>query len=316
MNELVSVVMSTYNEKNNELKESINSILNQTYSNIELIIVNDNPENKSINKFLQELKKTNKEIVLITNSENLGLAKSLNKAIDLARGSYIARMDADDISFRDRIKKQVDFLQDNNLDMLASNRVDIDEEGNIISGKSSLPHSTNIINLLPIGNFITHPTVLIKSDVIKSLGGYRNFKSAQDYDLWLRLLSENYKIGILDEPLIYYRLRNSGISNSDKFRQYLYTKYQQKLYKERINENIDSFSEYNLELYLRGNKYYNFEYKEKFNSSNKSLEYGFILIKKKIYIKGIKLVIKSVLQNRHVANKFIDTLKYKIKLSI
>ena len=107
---LVSVIMSNYNTPEEYLRESIESILNQTYSHIEFIIVDDCSTDNSLN-VIKSYK--DDRIVLIENTENLGLTKSLNKALKQAKGEFVARMDADDISLPTRFEKQVAFLKQN-----------------------------------------------------------------------------------------------------------------------------------------------------------------------------------------------------------
>ncbi|HDL4956660.1 TPA: glycosyltransferase, partial [Mannheimia haemolytica] len=98
MNKKISVVMSTYNEPVEWVEKSIRSILNQTYDNIEVIVICDNPDNKGIVDLLNLIKEGDNRVVLHFNERNKGLIYSLNKAINLSSGEYIARMDADDIS--------------------------------------------------------------------------------------------------------------------------------------------------------------------------------------------------------------------------
>ena len=101
---LFSVLMSTYNETTKELDESINSILQQTYSNFEFLIINDNPNNYELEKTLKSYKDS--RIKIIHNEENLGLVKSLNNGLKYCNGQYVARMDADDISCPSRIQDE------------------------------------------------------------------------------------------------------------------------------------------------------------------------------------------------------------------
>ena len=132
MCELVSVVMSVYNEPVDYVTKAIESILNQTWENIEFIIVMDNPSNAELGELIKSYGAQYNNIFIMENEKNMGLPYSLNRAISKASGKYIARMDADDISFPERIEEEVLFLKKNNYDMVASNRIDIDEEGNII----------------------------------------------------------------------------------------------------------------------------------------------------------------------------------------
>lgn len=309
MGKLVSVVMSIYNETETELKQAIESILNQTYKQIEIILIVDNPNSYEIKEILNEYRRAN--VKIIYNDKNIGLAKSLNKGINEAQGYYIARMDADDISVSNRIERQVDFMTKNDVDMVATNRIDIDEEGNITNRKGQLPQR-DIERILTIGNFITHPTVLIKREVINKLGGYRNFSSSQDYDLWLRLVSYNYKIGILDEPLLYYRNRQLGISNRDKYKQYLFNKYQKKLYKMRSKNNKDNFSVSELEQFLRRHHYYNDSNKQKFNLGINLFNKGVSQIRMKKYVKGSKLILQSLFIHKEIKFYINNTARYII----
>lgn len=114
----ISVIMSAYNESFDELSRSIDSIINQTYKNIEFIIVSDNPENKEIKKAVQVA--NDQRIKYLENKENVGLVQSLNRAISEATGSIITRMDADDISKKTRLKDELQYMQQNNLDIVGT----------------------------------------------------------------------------------------------------------------------------------------------------------------------------------------------------
>ena len=128
----VSVIMSVYNGEK-YLKEAINSILNQTFKDYEFIIVNDASTDKSI-KILEEYAKKDNRIGLIHNEKNIGLTRSLNKAIKSANGAYIARQDADDISLPPRLEEEVNFLDKHpTVGLVGSYAWMIDEKGKILS---------------------------------------------------------------------------------------------------------------------------------------------------------------------------------------
>lgn len=246
---MISVLMSVYNEELDWLKESVESILRQSYSNFEFIIVIDNPcISDVLKKYLEDMKEKDSRIFIHYNTENLGLMNSLNIGLGLAKGEYIARMDADDISKEYRFKVELEYLKRNKVDMVSSNRIFIDERGReILKG---YPINKQPKKCLPYTNLIVHSSVLIRTEVLKKLGGYRKFYNSEDYDLWLRVISNNYEIGIINQYLIYYRIRKSSMSNKNQLEQYFINIYQRKLYKERIKTGTDSFSEKNLKAYI------------------------------------------------------------------
>ena len=110
---MISVIMSTYKEIINHLDKAIDSILNQTIQEIEFIIIVDDPTNNTLIDYIQKKAREDSRIHYFVNDKNLGLAKSLNKAIQLSSGEYIARMDADDISYLDRLESELKLLKEN-----------------------------------------------------------------------------------------------------------------------------------------------------------------------------------------------------------
>lgn len=246
---MISVVMSVYNERIDWLKAAVNSVLNQTYTDFEFIIIIDNPAlNNEAVSFLNDAAEHDSRIQLYFNEKNIGLMRSLNVGINLACGEFIARMDADDISLPDRFEKEIAFLTANGYDMVSANRIDIDEDGHEVS--RSIHIMNNPEKHLPYSNFIVHPSVIVRTDVMKKLGGYREFYNSEDYDMWLRMLSAGYRIGILEEYVIYYRIRQTSMSMRNKLESYYITKYQQDLYWERVRTGSDSFSLENFKAYM------------------------------------------------------------------
>ena len=246
---MISIVMSVYNEKLEWLEEAVESILLQTYSDFEFIIVVDNPAlPEHLRSYIENKKKQDSRIVVIYNETNLGLALSLNKGISIARGEYIARMDADDIALPERLQCEIDYLEKNGVDMVSTNAIIIDEASREIKKREANPE--NPMLTLRYSNPIVHPSVLIRSDVIRNVGGYRNFKRSQDYDLWLRLMTSGYQIRIMDAYLMKYRVRSTSITKEGRLEQYYINLYQKRLYKERTQKGTDSFSEDHLTAYL------------------------------------------------------------------
>ena len=119
--DLVSVLMSTYKEPVSWIEKSVESILSQTYTNIEYVIVIDDPTNKEVVDFLNRKEESDSRIVLVKNEKNIGLVDSLNKGLEYCSGSYIARMDADDISMQNRIEKRMELAKKECADIVGAN---------------------------------------------------------------------------------------------------------------------------------------------------------------------------------------------------
>ena len=126
--EKISVIMSVYNEKERELKAAIDSILGQTYQNLEFIIILDNPLNKELQIVIEDYAKKDSRIRFFINKQNMGLVRSLNKALKYVTGRFIARMDADDVSLKSRLADQLDYLKKNNADFVFAGIEYIDED--------------------------------------------------------------------------------------------------------------------------------------------------------------------------------------------
>lgn len=203
---MVSVVMGIYNEKNKEhVKQAITSILDQNFSDFELIICDDGSE-VTFYQWLKSYCEKDARIVLIRKEQNEGLASALNTGIHKARGKYLARMDADDISKPERFEKQVDFLEKNKAYALVGCNADyIDEHG--IWGVRKLVEKPQKRDFLRTSPFI-HPSIMIRMDVIKKLRGYstKNFVlRTEDYELFMRMYAAGYYGYNLQEILFQYR---------------------------------------------------------------------------------------------------------------
>lgn len=211
----ISVIMSVYNEKEIWLKKAVDSVLAQTYKNFEFIIVLDNPGNTKLKTIIEEYKKKDNRIIFLINDINLGLARSLNKGIKISKGSYIARMDADDICTNDRFEKQLKYFNLNkNIDLLTTKAYFIDEKNKVIGKSTVFNNSEQLEKSLRYKNRLIHPTWMIKSSTIRNINGYNNVPYAEDYDLAYRLVLGGYKIDQINEFCLYYRIRLNGISRS------------------------------------------------------------------------------------------------------
>jgi len=207
---LVSVVLPVYGYSK-YLKESIDSILNQSLKDLELIIVEDPKENKFENEKLIKSYK-DKRIKYIRNKSKLGLVNSLNIGISISNSKYIARQDADDISLPDRLLKQYNFLNEKKAAVVGGSMVIIDEKGNTKGYRKYPTDYLTIKKNILLRDLIAHPTVMFDKKVISSLGNY-NFKMlhVEDYDLWLKIINKEYKIYNLQDYLIKYRYHKETI---------------------------------------------------------------------------------------------------------
>lgn len=198
--EKVSVILAFFNNEKTIIK-SINSIFNQSYKNIELILVDDGSSDNSLNLIKKKFK--TKKIKIFLNKQNKGLAYSLNKGINKSKCNLIFRMDADDISKKNRIAKQVNYMKKNpNISLLGTNAYYFDGEG--VYGKSNVKISDQKIkkNILYKNEFI-HSSVVFRKMFFKKLGGYnKSLKRGQDHDLWIR--GKNFNYANIKEPLVYH----------------------------------------------------------------------------------------------------------------
>ncbi|MCG9494124.1 glycosyltransferase family 2 protein [Acinetobacter lactucae] len=214
---LVSVVLPAYNAEL-YLKEAIDSVLAQTCTDFELIILNDGSVDRTEEIILSY---SDSRIVYVKNEQNLGLIGTLNKGINLAKGKYIARMDADDICLPERFEKQINFLENNNDYIICGTAAyRFYSNYNLNNNIFRVPKSDELIRLKMLFNspFI-HPSIMMRSSIVKEkmLNFDIQYKYAEDYKFWSQLLKYG-KAYNLQEKLLYYRLTPNSqtvIGNSD-----------------------------------------------------------------------------------------------------
>ena len=200
----VSVVMSCFNEEK-YAPLAIQSILDQTFSNFEFIIVNDGSSDNT-EVILQEMVEKDPRIIYVNNNENLGLSASLNKGIRLARASLIARMDADDIADQQRLQKQLAFMKDNHHVDILGTAVKIRKNKRDII-RSCPEFHDEIITRVFKKPLVFHPTIMIRKKVYQEYGFYdESLKWAEDADLWYRIY-DKVRFHNLQEALLTYRLK-------------------------------------------------------------------------------------------------------------
>ncbi len=222
----LSVVMSTYNESEQHLRGAVESILNQTFTDFEFLIVLDNPNNQQLATILTEYASRDSRINLIRNEQNLGLVRSLNKALQHATGEFIARMDADDFSYPERLALELEYLQSHSLDIIGGLIHRMDEEGSVLPNSGTRHYSPKqITHLLNYGSYLPHPTWMVRKHVYDALGGYREMPKCEDYDLLLRARNAGFKIGLCDHFVLNYRITSTGISQTGLLKQWAASRY-------------------------------------------------------------------------------------------
>ena len=237
---MISVIMSTYKEDERLLRESIESILNQTYRDFEYIIILDYPDNDVHKSVIEEYALKDDRIHFYINEKNMGLTDSLNRGLSLCHGEYIARMDADDISLPNRLERQMKYLEKNHYDLIGGITEMINENGSLLYSIKSVPTDPKKINkALRYSQCIAHPTWLGKKEVFEKNAGYRHMPLCEDYDFTLRAVLNGFVISNLNEPVLKYRMTSNSISRSNLFEQYLYMSYITNEYKNNRIASVD-----------------------------------------------------------------------------
>ena len=207
---LVSVIMSTYNNEKT-LANAINSILKQSFVNFEFIIVNDGSTDKT-KEILENYKIIDSRIKIIEHP-NMGLTKSLNIAVNSAKGKFIARQDADDISYSLRLEKQVKYLTDNNdVKLLGTNQLICRGEVKT-NGPYFAKHKIN--QVVFYRSPFAHTSAMFDLDCFKEIGLYNeNYRTAQDFEAWMRFANK-YQIAMLEDVLVERYVHANSVSSKN-----------------------------------------------------------------------------------------------------
>lgn len=207
----ISVILPVYNGER-FLEIAVNSILQQSFKNFEFIIIDDGSSDKT-SVILNYLKRSDSRIEVISR-ENRGLVFSLNEAVSIANGRYIARMDADDIAMPQRFGRQFDFLENHPDHVCVGSDVElIDSSGRKLTVWKQLADDHSIQTEALRGHTtICHPSVMMRTQAIRTVGGYHaEMYPAEDLDLWLKL-GEVGKLANINEVLLRYRIHSNSIS--------------------------------------------------------------------------------------------------------
>lgn len=210
---LVSVIMSVFNGEQ-FLKKAIESIIAQTYSKWEFIIIDD-ASNIATQDILRQYKNDNR-FKIFRHEVNRGLTKNLNQAIELSAGEFIARMDADDISMPWRFEQQVEFLRKNPQTTAVFGLVELIDENGYSTGTweadiESISYQ-KIRLMLPFSNCVAHPTVMIRKEILKHYKYNEEQIHSQDWDLWLRMVSDGKRIEKINNTVLLYRIHTNSVT--------------------------------------------------------------------------------------------------------
>ena len=211
----ISVIMAAYNSADT-LKVSINSVLNQTYKNLEFLILDDASEDNTY-EILEQYKILDSRIKIFKNSKNTGLTKSLNFLLQEAKGKFIARQDADDISHPERFKTQIDYMIKYNLHFSTTRALRMETKRKIPGLSYYFP--TKMI--IKYKNPFIHGSLMIKKSTINNIGNYdEEFYYAQDFKLITDLIKSKYRYRVINKPLYSLNMNDNISSKFEDQQQY------------------------------------------------------------------------------------------------
>lgn len=219
---MVSVIMPAYNAERT-IAEAIESVLNQTYSDFELIVIND-CSTDATKEIVEKYVASDSRVKLVNNTVNLGVSTSRNTGISNAKGEYIAFLDSDDMWRKDKLEKQLDVMVSNKAILSYTASAFIDSSGKPFNYVMEAEKKTTLRTLLK-KNLISCSSAMIRSDVMKTIK-MPNDKMHEDYYVWITVLRKyKYAFGV-NEPLLIYRLTsNSKSSNRIKSAKMIYNTY-------------------------------------------------------------------------------------------
>ncbi len=243
----ISVIMSVFNGED-YLKESIDSILTQTFRDFEFIIVDDASQDHS-RDILKAKARQDPRIKILLNPHNLGLTRSLNLALEKAQGRYIARQDADDVSSPGRLALQRSYLESNPaIFLIGTSALIVDDQGQIQKKYCRDDNPGKWARKLRRYNPLFHSSIMFRNQKLR----YRHkFYFAQDYDLYLRLLTQGKKISNLPPYLIQHRITSQTITQVQKKAQKRFAQVAKKFYRQRCKTGQDDYPHFNPQIILQ-----------------------------------------------------------------
>jgi glycosyltransferase involved in cell wall biosynthesis len=219
----VSVVIPVYNTEK-YIGEAIEGILNQTYKDFELILVNDCSTDRTL-EILKEYQKKDNRIKILTNEKNLKVSATTNRGIKEAKGEYIVKQDADDWSYPDRIEKQVKYMDTHPEVVLSSGNMEMCDENMTVRNRTHFPTShTEIMNVLLQFNPMVHSAMIYRRETFLEVGGYGGLNTSEDYLLTMKMASKG-KLGNIEDVLVKYRVLNTSLTAKSPMDMHLATLY-------------------------------------------------------------------------------------------
>jgi glycosyltransferase involved in cell wall biosynthesis len=299
----ISVLIPTYNVED-YIEESITSILNQTYKNIEVIVVDDCSTDNTYS-ILENIAFKDNRLKVYRNIENKKISYTLNKALKYSTGEYIARMDGDDVCSLDKLEIQMNYLINNkNIDLVGVSTISIDEEGREI-GRTRLLGDFKLLKVISKFSTPVSHIWLTKREAYDNLNGYRSMDGVEDYDFLLRMITLGYKFSNISEYYGYkVRIRKGNSTSSIGAKQRKAFEYVRRLYKERIKNGKDSYSRENYNQFIKLSKSENDKYIESMELLNKAFIYRSDGNKKWVIL-AIKSAIKSKYQVKYLMRSTI-----------
>ncbi|HIP35303.1 MAG TPA: glycosyltransferase [Crocinitomix sp.] len=286
----LSVILPVYNSEKYVYK-AIESVLKQTFTNFELLVINDGSTDKSA-QIIASFK--DDRISIINNETNIGLTKTLNKGLDKARGKYIARMDADDICLPTRFEKQIEYLDNNpDIDVLGTAFEIFGNENQTVYP----PINSIEINLeLYFNNIMCHPSIMLRKNSINDLKYDDKYLHNEDWAFWLKCIQNGLKFSNLNTVLLKYRVQGQNISQQHKHTAFKRTTL---IYKNFLPYVFNTITDEQLELH--------------YQLSKGVIDINQLKIKKiKSYFNKLEYALKQTYFNVDIVKKIIN--KYKLHL--
>lgn len=304
---LISILMPVYNVEK-FVTEAIESILNQTYENFELIIIDDCSTDRTAN-IVKDYSMKDSRVIYLQNEQNLKIVKSLNRGLKICKGEYICRMDGDDISELDRLEKKVEFLENNpSIDLVGCSVLAINEEGKQIGKNKMLDNERKIRKTIKYSSPVLHLWMARKS-VYDSIGLYREIKYVEDYDFLLRVIKKGFRVTNLSEYYGYkVRNRDGNTQSTVGIYQRKAHRYCYKLFKKENVNNI-MFNENDFERFI-------YSTEKEISQYRSALIFLLESFATKNRLKKIYLLIKSYVKSKEQRKYMNRRIMYKIMIKI